>query len=264
MRRPLVLFAFAAFGLALAAACAPAADLDDVEVGSDALTRRLGAMAPPAPKTGGGGVRPPIVAPPLATAVDPGPASPSWCGETRFDLRRVSRTCEDLPGAYLEGGKTFVPGNGGRFEVERTLAGTEAPPHFQARTCTYTWRPSSCAAPDTTKLLVEEPTEQLVPRAPGCEYLPGGCSVKSPPPSVDGGIIPTGLGRCEVCGFATGNHLWAILPADYSMFSYWAGNQRRVVQLSASQEIYEMDLGVSVPDQNVTLYKFDSAPLTQP
>lgn len=73
----------------------------------------------------GGVVRP--------TAVDP------VChGKERFDLRRATRSCEDLPGAYVKPGVMFVPGAGGRYRVARLLAATSAPAALQAKVCSYT------------------------------------------------------------------------------------------------------------------------------
>jgi hypothetical protein len=70
----------------------------------------------------------------------------------------------------------------------------------------------------------------------------------------DGGI-PTGLGRCEVCGFPAGNRLAAVLPTDWKGFSYEVGGQERTVYFNASQPFVELSLGASVPDQNVTIYE---------
>lgn len=269
MRRRLAVLIGSLFGLTLVAAClAPGAD-DGAESSADELRRRGVEVPAPRPARDAGapdtGTRRPILVGPIATVVAP---STQWCGTTRFDLRRLTRTCEDLPGAVVEAGVTYVPGASGRFAVERPLAGTSAPASLQDKTCAFTWEPVGCAPPDTSVLLVEEPAdggarEQLVPRAPGCHYLPGGCNISTPPPKVDGGN-PTGLGRCEVCGFAANDHLWAVLPADWKSFSYWAGDQRRFVQLSAPQDFYEADLGTSVQAQDVTLYKYDSAPETRP
>lgn len=251
-RRHLV-FVIVAAATAWGLACAPASN-DAAESNDDAL-KTGGKVGPHRP------LRPIDPAAPIGTIV----VGPLSCDVTRFDLRRVTRVCEDLPGAYVENGVTYVPGEGGRFEVRRTLAGTTAPPSLQEKTCTYTWQPQSCELPDTDKLLVEEPTEQLVPRRPGCERLgPAGCMIKTPPPRVDAGVIPTGLGRCEVCGFAADNHLWAVLPTDWTAFSYWAGGERHYVELASPQDLYMVELGSSVAPQNVTLWKSDGAPLEAP
>lgn len=234
--------------------------LDHVDEGRE--VRPLKPLHPIQPSQPG---RPGVLAPPSLSTYVPVPA----CSLTRFDVRRLTRSCEDLPGAVVEGGNTYVPGEGGRFKVERPLANTTAPASLQQKTCSYVWEPAACGAPpDTARLLLEEPDpsdvekpfEQLVPRRPGCEQLgPGGCDVKTPAPAIDGGI-PTGLGRCEVCGFVSGNHLWAVLPADWKSFSYRAGDVRKSVQLTSSQEFYEVELPTFVADQNVTIYQYDSAP----
>src|SRR5262249_36838431 len=154
-----------------------------------------------------------------------------------FDLRRAKRKCENLPGAFKVNGVTYIPGQNGRFKVSRPLAGTAAPAAMKQKMCSYTWEPATCLAmPDTAKLRLLEGREQLVPRRPGCERLgPAGCMIETPPPKIDGGI-PTGLGRCEICGFAANNHLWAVLPTTWDSFSYVVNGQRRFVDITSSQE----------------------------
>ncbi|HVJ94554.1 MAG TPA: hypothetical protein VM580_32435, partial [Labilithrix sp.] len=188
------------------------------------------------------------------------PVHVGWCGHTRFDLRRAKRKCEKLPGAIVIDKVTYIPGQDGRFRVGRPLAGTKAPSAIKQKTCTYTWEPARCGAvPDTAKLRLEK-REQLVPRAPGCNYLgPGGCMIKTPTPTIDGGT-PTGLGRCDICGFAADKHLWAVLPATWSSFSYVVGGEHHFVPINSSQEFYDIDLPKKVQSQNVTLYEFNSAP----
>jgi hypothetical protein len=244
----------------LVVACASSNGDDDADESSDALRRRDVEPSPPVPKPKpDSGIKPPIA------PIGPGVLAPPepWCGETRFDLRRVTRTCEELPHAFVENGTTYIPGTNGRFKVERTLAGTSAPEEAKSKTCSYVWQPAKCGAlPDTDKLLIESPKEQIVPRLPGCQYLPPttpGCYFVAPLPQMDGSI-PTGLGRCEVCGFAANDHMWAILPSEWTSFSYWAAGQRRFVQLSSSQDVYDTGLPSSVSAQDVPIYPKDTAP----
>jgi hypothetical protein len=153
----------------------------------------------------------------------PPPCSP----DERFDLRRKTRTCEDLPNAYVENGVTFVPGNGGRFRVGRLLTGTTAPPSLQNRACIYTWENAgSCAAPDKAKLLVEA-TEDLSARPSICVTNPAACVINNTLPATHPPhAVPNGPGRCEVCGLATNRSLWVVLPPQWRAFEYQlAGEQ---------------------------------------
>jgi len=253
MRRHKAVF-FIALPLATLVACAAPSDPDDAELSSDAL-RRQGQDPPPPPTP----KKPPK--PPIAP-VSPGVLEPvgPYCGPTRIDVRRVTRTCEELPTTFVENGTTYVPGTNGRFRIERTLAATSAPEEAKSKTCTFTWEPSTCGAlPDTDKLLIQLP-EQLVPRSPGCELMPQGCAIIAVPPPVKPGSIPTGLGRCEVCGFAANDHMWAVLPPNWTSFSYVVGTERRFIQLNASTAVYDVSLASSVNAQSLPLYKGDSAP----
>jgi hypothetical protein len=218
MRRRLAALFLTVLPLAmLVVACASSSDAEEADESTDALRRQDVDPSPPIPKPkpDAGKSDATIIKPPIAP-LNPGVLAPvePWCGETRFDLRRVTRLCEELPGAFVENGVTYVPGTNGRFKVERTLATTSAPEAAKAKTCSFIWQPKQCGAvPDTDKLLIESPKEQIVPRLPGCQYLPpttSGCYFVAPPPHVDGSI-PTGLGRCEVCGFAANDHMWAVL-----------------------------------------------------
>ena len=254
MRRHKAVFFIALPLVTMLVACGASPDADDAELSSDALRRRDVEPPPPPPKKPP--KKPPIAVSPVDVLAPPEP----WCGTTRIDLRRVNRTCEDLPGAFIENGTTYVAGESGRFKVERTLAATSAPDDAKEKTCTFTWEPATCGAPPATaKLLIELP-EQLVPRSPGCEYMPMGCGIIAVPPEATPGSIPTGLGRCEVCGFAANDHMWAVLPSNWSSFSYVVGSERRFVQLNASTPVYEMNLAGSVGAQSFPLYKGDSAP----
>lgn len=270
-KRLLALVAVSASLLALGVACAPSSE-EDAESSEAALARRGVDIDPPPPPKRDAGPKPPVK-PPLGTigtigtvgVIDVMPAPSTYCGTVRYDLRRVTRTCEDLPGAFVDAdGSTYVPGTGGRFKVERSLAGDpSAPASFVSKTCAYIWESASCAEnpnPDLAKLLVEEPTEQIVPRAPGCQFTPNGCDVKVPPPVVKDGGIPTGIGRCEVCGFASQSQLWAVIPDGWTSFSYITNGERQFVQLNSSQSYYSAPLPSSVAPQDVTIYKYNSAP----
>jgi hypothetical protein len=191
---------------------------------------------------------------------DPGPCS----GKVRFDLRRATRSCEDLPGAYVEGGVTFVPGNGGRFRVGRLLAGTAAPAALQDKACSFTWEPTSCAPPDKAKLLlVPEPGgERLQERTSACLNDPAACKVVATFPGNHTParfFIPNGPGRCEVCGYASNRSLFVVLPPSLTGFDYrLAGEPVRYVYLDAqtlSEEpsVIEVQLDHDVVDQDVSI-----------
>ena len=207
---------------------------------SEALARRGIATSPSA----GGSV---IVDPGPGTGVPPkrrpgvfvpaggGVLAPPECVGTpqRFDLRRISRSCEDLPGAYVQNGATLVPGNGGHFRVARLLEGTSAPDALKAKACIFTWEPDACAAPDKAKLLVE-PTEHLDERPATCVTNPGSCGIKpaATAPYRIPHVIPNGSGRCEVCGFASNRSMWVVLP------QYWRGFKFQLANQSVTQYVY--------------------------
>ena len=139
----------------------------------------------------------------------------------RFDLRRKTRSCEDLPGATVVDNATLVPGVGGHYRVGRLLDGTSAPPVIQAKACIYTWEADDCAAPDTAKLLLET-GEALTERPDICITNPAACAPTVVPtsPFRTPHVIPNGPGRCEVCGFAADKSLWVVLPDGWRGFQY--------------------------------------------
>lgn len=277
MRTVLEASTLAMFSAVLLSACASAdagasgsdSDARDTASTSEALARRgTGADAP----SGNRVVVDPPPPPPSPTsrfpqlAATPGVLAPiCTAAARRFDLRRKTRTCEDLPGAYVADGATLVPGDGGHYRVGRLLAGTSAPAVIQAKACIYTWEPDSCAAPDTAKLLLETgeaPTE----RPASCISDPASCgpSVVPASPFRVPRVIPNGPGRCEVCGFATNQTMWVVLPDGWRGFQYKLASEPapRFVYLDppadpaqapADATVIEVPLDTSVPDQDVSL-----------
>lgn len=249
----------ALFTAVLLAGCASSdATSEDVDSTSDELAIRGIVVTPPVKK-----VKPPLVGG-IGGGMVADPNPPACSSQARFDLRRKTRSCEDLPGAYVEGGVTFVPGTGGRYRVGRLLAGTAAPESIQAKACSYTWEPSTCVAPpDTAKLLVEpEPNERLHERPSTCLTNPASCaSVKVPETTrvPVSWFIPTGPGRCDVCGYAKDRSIFVVLPPYYRGFDYTlAGEPTRYVFLdnaqSAEPSIVEVQLDHDVLEQDVSIY----------
>jgi hypothetical protein len=237
MRTLLAASILAVSSAVLLSACSSAEPTDEGGEGtassSEALARRGVDTAP----TGGGriivdpapdaGVPPKGPKTPLNPRVGDLVLAPACIGtQVRYDLRRQTRSCEDLPGAYVDNGATLVPGTGGHFRVGRVFEGTSAPEALKAKACIYTWEPDACAAPDTAKLLVE-PTEDLLERTNECITNPASCGIKpaSPSPFRVPHSIPNGPGRCEVCGFAANTSLWAVLPQNWSGISYRLAGQ---------------------------------------
>jgi hypothetical protein len=193
-------------------------------------------------------------------------APPTCIGtQVRFDIRRKTRSCEDLPGAYVDGtGAVLVPGTGGHFRVGRLLASTSVPETFKEKACMYTWEPDACAGPDKPKLLVE-PGENLDERPASCISNPESCAIKpaTPEPFRIPHVIPNGPGRCEVCGFATNRSFFAILPTNMS-FSFRLANETtsRFVYVTqppgvvdaAPVTLVEVALPYDVADQDVDLF----------
>ncbi len=220
--RPLSLTSLVA---AVAVSACSATPVDDVDQSGDALSRRGVDPAPPPPAPPRPPRPPHVVVPAQPAAEQIAPCS----GVVRFDVRRATRACEDLPGSAPSGDAVVVPGAGGHFVVGRLLAGTSAPQALQDRACSYTWVPDACAQPDVSKLLVE-PREDLVRRPSICASAPASCGFKSVPlTSVPPRAIPNGTGRCEVCGFAQGRSMWAILPSDWNGFRFTIHDESRFV-----------------------------------
>lgn len=279
MRTLFAASALVLFSTVVLSACssAPDASSEDTASTSEALAIRGVDTAPPTKGTR----PPPPLPPPDAGTPDPGPHHPlggivrggkadvlaqgDVCyPKTRFDLRRKTRSCEDLPGAYVQGGVTFVPGSGGKYRVGRLLAGTAAPAVLQARACIYTWEPDSCAAPDSSKLLLES-TEKVAERPSTCLTNPASCGITVTPPATHPPhSIPNGPGRCDVCGFGTNRTLWVVLPPTWSNFSYQLQGEQTnhyvfmseaPVETSAEEPVVvEVELPYEVVDQDVTIY----------
>jgi len=262
--RTLFAASLALLSAVLLSACSssdPGSEDTDFESTADPLSRGSKVVVdppPPPPPKGPKHVLPlhgGVLAPPNAVCA----------GKQRFDLRRQTRSCEDLPGAYLQGGATLVPGTGGHFRVGRLLAGTSAPAVLQAKACSYTWEPDSCAEPDKSKLLVET-AENLVERSPSCLTNPAACgpATAAPSPPRFPSVIPNGTGRCDVCGFGTGRSLWVVLPQYWPGFRFTLANEStpRYVYIDppadASQAldettVVEVPLPFDVIDQDVSL-----------
>jgi hypothetical protein len=256
MRTRLATFSVLAL-LALTNACG-------TDVGEDAASSadglaRVGIEPAPPPVKRPPPPKPPIYDPPV-TVLDPGS---TVCSPVRFDVRRAVRSCEDLPGAVVENGVTFVPGTGGRFRVERILAGTTVPASIQAKTCSYTWEPQGCADVDKPKLLLA-PNETLLQRPAKC-LTPGKCGMKATLWSRKfPGRIPNGIGRCPTCGITSNNHLYAVLPEDgvfrYQITDfggtttmYWIYTDELPATTVEDAVVVDIELPVPVPDQDVEL-----------
>jgi hypothetical protein len=252
-RRPLLL---ASLFAAVAVSACTSAPADDVEESGQTLSRRgTEPTPPPSPPRPPRPPRPPHVAVPAEpVAEQTAPCS----GVVRYDVRRATRTCEDLPGSAPSGDTFVVPAAGGHFVVGRLLAGTSAPQALQAKACSYTWVPDACAQPDVSKLLIEA-HEDLVRRPSTCSNAPASCAFKAVPlTSVPPRAIPNGTGRCEVCGFAQGSYMWAILPSDWNGFRFSINGESRFV--SGEQGAYlgglvevPLDFGYEVEGQDVEI-----------
>lgn len=272
MRTLLAASILASSAVLLAACASPVPDAEETDETSEALAARGSDVTA---RGGGGrvivdpvpdaGVKPPKqLGPLLGSGVL---ASPTCIGtQVRFDIRRKTRSCEDLPGAYVDGtGAVLVPGTGGHFRVGRLLDGTTVPEAFKAKACMYTWEPDACAGPDTAKLLVE-PSEDLDERPASCISNPASCTIKpvSPEPFRVPHVIPNGPGRCEVCGFATNRSVYAILPTNMS-FSFRLANEAtpRYVYVTPPAglvgadptTLVEVTLPYDVADQDVEIYR---------
>ncbi len=156
----------------------------------------------------------------------------------RFDMRRRmpdGRTCKAFPAAVVENGQTYLYGTGGRFLLDYLLIAASAPTELKERSCRFTWQRASGAPattkPDTDKLLLEG-SEGLIDRDPDSTFF----------------ILPGGGGHCSVCGYASGNRLWAILPPEFpSWYRYRVGGQTYTGQAtSAAAEVDEEVLSVPV------------------
>lgn len=274
MQIRVALGAFLGVGACVAAAsCHHEGETDAVDSTEEALRRidvagndpLIADPPPPKPDAGRPPRRPPLSGGTLSTEIAPAPTT--YCGETRFELRRSTRSCESLPGVFLQNGVSYVPGTNGRFRVERMLAQTAAPPALQEKTCAYIWEPISCSAPDQAKLLVEPTSEKLFARAPGCQYLPNQ-ACDNLIIRIDGGI-PNGSGVCEVCGFSSDGQLWTVLPNEWqnplvnpsSTISYWVNGQRFQQPIQSFAAPYAVP---STGDQSVRLYSGNRAPSTPP
>ena len=277
MRTLLAASTLAIFSAVLLPACASAdsarsgtdADVDPGGMAStsEALARRgIGAPAATGNQVIVDPPPPPSRFPPLGAVATAGVLAPVCeAPARRFDLRRRSRSCEDLPGAVVVNGVTSIPGAGGHYVVGRLLEGTSAPPVLQAKACIYTWEPDSCAAPDVAKLLLE-PGEAPTERPASCISDPASCgpSVVPTAPFRVPHIIPNGPGRCEVCGFATNRSLWVVLPDGWRGFQYKLASASAPsfvyldppadpAQAPADPTVIEVPLGESVVDQDVSL-----------
>lgn len=204
--------------------------------------------------------------PPLGAVAVGGLLAPVCAAPARrFDLRRATRSCEDLPGAVVAGGVTSIPGTGGHYVVGRLLEGTSAPAALQAKACIYTWEPDTCAAPDVARLLLE-PGEAPTERPATCISNPASCgpSVVPTAPFRVPHVIPNGPGRCEVCGFASNRSLWVVLPDGWRGFQYrltsastpsfvYLDPPADPAQAPADVTVIEVPLDESVVDQDVSL-----------
>lgn len=249
---------------ALVAACSVAPEDAERTGTSHEALRRLGSLddAPPVVIADPPPPPPSTPKPPKVNVTNLGDlvavdAPPAACTPiTRFDLRRKTRACEDLPGAYAENGSTYVPGTGGRFRVGHLL-GPNAPASLAARACSYTWLPDACAAPDKAKLLVE--ADEDLDQRPDCAASPAACAVATANVATKApSKIPNGPGRCDVCGFASSSTMWVVLPPEWHGFSYQLAGDTTLhnVFLDRSVDspaVVEVDLGAPVADQDVGL-----------
>lgn len=248
----------------LVAACS-SSGVDDAESSGDALSRRTGEPSEPR------GSRTPAPKPPRAPGVPaptevgppttPPPAVPTACCQpVTVEVQRAATrlvggvltppACGDLPGAYVEAGVTYVDGAGGRWSLATRATPAGMPASLAQGACVYTWYPrGGCAYADRDKLQLHENDWLFtVSGAPIC-YSRG---------------TPQGLGRCEVCGVTAQNHMWAVLPSDWSSFSFWAGGERHSVTLDPGVHGFEADLGYALADELVTVYLADGAPAVEP
>lgn len=242
--------------LSLAACLATTHDgTEDVDSARGGLARRDVDPPPPRPRTDAGTPpsptgKPPIVAGPVTTVFQ---TPERACPTTRYDIRRKNGvTCE----AY---GAPYVQGSGGRFAVKRLLDGTTAPDAIKATACSFTWEPAApaCGAPDTAALHVQvgevltERPRGVMRRATGTGTGPGGVPTIGPKPET---VIPNGTGRCDVCGFASGRHMWAVLPQDDNRFYFQLSSYASPASITTDEYVVDVTLDQDVPDQDVTLF----------
>ncbi len=210
---------------------------------------------------------------PLPTVVyDPGPTV--QCTPTRFDGQRTTRACADLPGVNTQTNE--LAATGGRWKIDHLFPAT-FPPEVRARACSYTWIPSggaSCAPPDLDALLLDEDADgkderrSLQERPAECLAGGTGCSLATLDPSpegsgssnaLDAGVIYGGA-RCEVCGFAFGDYLYAVLPSYWQGFRYdvgygtFIGESGQVMVADPTIGTVKVKLNASYPAEVVTLH----------
>lgn len=168
---------------------------------------------------------------------------PSYCSPRRYVLRRLmtSPTCLGLPGIVTEtDGTKSLYGTGGRFRISTLPVAASAPAELKERSCGIVWERTCTggANPDLAKLALA-PRESLV--------------------QSDWALFG-GSGHCDVCGYATQTHMWAILPG-WRSFSYNVAGHHYYQVLPEVSTVADMPLEEAISGtEDVTLYYGDTAP----
>ena len=214
--------------------------LDDEDTDTSSAALKRGGMDLDAPVKD---VRPPKPLPPQPPPPQPppppkypdviGPIGPvvgvfeAECARPRYDGRRTTRACTDLPGVTSDGTSHYLAGAGGKWKIDYVFP-ESVPANVRSRACSYTWTSegSTCHSPDKSVLLLDTEEEQALQlRSAACAANASSCEVayldieaiRLAPGSP---IFWPGGGRCDVCGFVYGDRMYAVLPDYWSGFSY--------------------------------------------
>jgi len=62
-----------------------------------------------------------------------------------------------------------------------------------------------------------------------------------------------GIGHCDVCGYASGRHLWAVLPWEY--YSFQVGDFQYTGEASSGVAVVDVELPFEVPPGDVAILR---------
>ena len=241
------LFVFSASALlALGAmtACASSHEGETIGESESALKRKdIEQDEPRAPRDAGTGGADTSVPPrPPTVVIQPLPPilvlQPTYCGDPKeFTLRRAMAgdTCSAIPNTVIEpNGNRYVYDTYGRYRIYAMPMPASAPVEFRDRTCKITFE-KACSAPanafsNPRATLSLAPTDSLV----------------------DANLhFYGGIGHCDVCGYASGSHMWAVLPWDY--FTFEIDSQQYTHEVAPELTVFEFELPTSVQPQDVRI-----------
>ena len=149
------------------------------------------------------------------------------CATPRYDGRRTTRACTDLPGVTTDGASHYLAGAGGKWKIDHVFP-ESVPANVRSRACSYTWisEGTTCRSPDKSVLLLDAQEEQ------GLQLRSATCAANGASGDVaylnidairlapDTFVFWPGGGRCDVCGFVNQDRMYAVLPDYWSAFSY--------------------------------------------